>query len=158
MDFSPKAELTAICAFLVALVTPIVLSLTRLPGPSVVVGNSSAAISAACHVTWSVDEMSSIPRPSHDYQMETADTAVQQGADYPMVSWSEERAYLQRGIERRVQGKLKWGVVAEKVMSLQNDHGQLESVGHLSFGTEEDEVGKAVDGALYAGDKRILSQ
>jgi len=99
-----------------------------------------------------------MPRPSHEYQMEIADTALQQDADYPMVPWSEERAYLQREIERRVQGKLKWGVVAEKVMSLQNDHGQLESVGHLSFGTEEDEVGKAVDGALYAVHKRNFSQ
>jgi len=154
MDFSPKAELVAICTYLVALSIPVMFSLTNLPGRSVVVGNSSAAISAACHVTWRSGEEMDMPRASQDNSTDSP----QQEAGYPMMSLSEDMANLRRGIESRVQQRLKWGVVAEKVVFLASGRGDSQPVGHLSFGTEEEDVRCAVDGAFYAGDKCVSLQ
>lgn len=51
VETSKKAELTSICIFTIALVITLVLRRIFIPGLMVVAGNSSAAISAASHVT-----------------------------------------------------------------------------------------------------------
>jgi hypothetical protein len=150
-QFSTKALLVAICIFATAMVVPIILSRVSLPGQMVVAGNSSAAISAASHVIWPFVGGSTPGDSEQDHTTDYSDGVSNSGSGYQLVPMADEPKSLREIIEMKVQGKLKWGVVAENVAILETENGEERPVGHLSFGAEDDNVGAVVDGAAYAG-------
>lgn len=119
---SMKAIFTALMVSLGTMVLPVCVGKFRLPAQMVMLGNSTAAISAACHPLITEDE-----------------TPPETKA--PRLEDSEG--------ERRTQKRMRWGVVPGE-MSLPLD-GDFVDAGHLSFGTEEDGIQEPVDGAWYAG-------
>lgn len=119
----------------------------------VVVGNSSAAISAASHVTWHfVDGSTPTPHDTEqDGTTDYSDAASNYGSGYQLVPIADEVRTVREIIEAKVRGKLKWGVVSENGAILETENGEERPIGHLSFGAEDDDVGAVVDGACYAG-------
>jgi hypothetical protein len=151
VEFSPKSELTALCIFFATLAIPIILSCMPLPGQMVVAGNSSAAISAACHVTWQFVDGQTPCNNEHDLTTDSSDGINNIESGYQLVPMADGSKTLHENIKRKVQGKLKWGVVIENLATIDTENGEERPVGHLSFGVEGDNVGAVVNGAYYAG-------
>lgn len=151
MEFSTKAELVGICIFISALVIPITLSRISLSGQMTVAGNSSAAISAASHVTWRFIDGSTPRDTEQDNAINNSDGTSNYEPGYQLVPMADESKTLREIVEGKVQGRLKWGVVSENIATIETENGEERPVGHLSFVAEDDNVNAVVDGAYYAG-------
>jgi hypothetical protein len=72
------------------------------------------------------------------------------GSGYELGSKREEPKISREILEEKVRGKLKWGVVSENIYTVKTVNGEERPVGHLPFGTEDDDLRAVVDGAYYA--------
>ena len=121
---SMKAVFTALMVSLGTMLLPVFIGKLKLPAPMVILGNSTAAISAACHPMNLEDEVA--PQTTS----KATDLEVNDG-------------------DHRTQRRMRWGVIhGERSVQLDGD---FVNAGHLSFGTEEDGVRAPVAGAWYAG-------
>lgn len=136
----------------------LVWSRKRLPGCATSVGCNSFAISASCHV-------SSLSKP--DPELDTSTSSTLHECDSSLGAWKLVANRLLTRIKMRdnemlsndseeerrgrvAQSKLKWGVVKmpdEWYHVYDESYGK---VGHVTFGTTEDEVESPQDGHFYA--------
>lgn len=136
----------------------LVLSRKRLPGCATSVGCNSFAISASCHV-------SSLSKPDPDLDTSPSSTLHECGGSFGAwklvanrllmrIKMSDNESSSNNSEEKRrgkiAQSRLKWGVVkmpGEWYHVYDESYGK---VGHVSFGTTEDEVDSPQDGHSYA--------
>lgn len=130
----------------------------RLPGCATSVGCNSFAISASCHV-------SSLSKP--DPELDTSPSRTLHECGSRLEEWklvanrllmrikmsdneisSDDSEEERRG--RVAQSRLKWGVVKMPGDWYRVYDESYGKVGHVSFGTIEDEVDSPKDGHLYA--------
>ncbi|KAI8949339.1 hypothetical protein F4801DRAFT_603395 [Xylaria longipes] len=165
IGYSTKAllALTILSTFLTTLPL-ILLSLKRLQADSVVPGCNSLAISAACHVS---RLSNAVKHQSADEDAHSSKCTLSPAPTTPnQTSGSSYDRLIQDWIETTVDGvgrdihepslfkklaqsKLRWGVV-EMPPEWYTEFGHHSSVGHLSFGVEEDNVSPPIEGRLYA--------
>ncbi|GAP91838.2 hypothetical protein SAMD00023353_6700100 [Rosellinia necatrix] len=173
VGYSIKAllALTILSVFLASL--PVLLSLKRLQPNIVVPGCNSLAISAACHVSRlsnavkhrdmddsalsssSATSLAPITptRPGRTSELSSSSSS---SSDRLLQGWSDTtvdgvgRDILEPSLFKTLaQSKIKWGVV-KMSPEWYDEFGHRSSVGHLSFGVEEDDVTPPVEGRLYA--------
>ncbi|KAI1746565.1 hypothetical protein F4782DRAFT_524082 [Xylaria castorea] len=164
VGYSIKAllALTVISTFLTSL--PILLSLKRLPMNIVVPGCNSLAISAACHVSrlsnavkhQSMDDDTSSSRSTPSPAPTTPNQTSESSYDRLIHGWIEttidgvgHSIHEPSLFKKLAQSKLRWGVV-EMPPEWYTEFGHHSSVGHLSFGVEEDNVSPPIEGQFYA--------
>ncbi|KAI0452041.1 hypothetical protein F5B21DRAFT_516319 [Xylaria acuta] len=164
VGYSTKAllTLTVLSTFLTAL--PILLSLKRLQKNSVIPGCNSLAISAACHVSrlsnavkrQNVDEDTNASKYTPSPAPITPNQTGESSYDRLIQDWIETtvdgvgRNIHEPGLFKRLaQSKIRWGVV-EMPPEWYTKFGHHNSVGHLSFGVEEDNVSPPIEGHYYA--------
>ncbi|KAI3336909.1 hypothetical protein HD806DRAFT_475133 [Xylariaceae sp. AK1471] len=167
VGYSTRAllTLTVLSIFLTSL--PIILSLKQLPPNIVIPGCNSLAISAACHVSRLSNAVKhqdigdnaiysrSTPSPAPITPMRSNQTR-EESNDRLIQDWIETTI---DGVGRNIQepslfkklaqSKLRWGVV-EMPPEWYTKFGHHSSVGHLSFGVEEDNVSPPIEGQSYA--------
>jgi hypothetical protein len=119
----------------------------------VVVGNSSAAILAAYHVTWHFinPAQSDDTKQDNTTDLKYSDGSSKFGSGYELGSKREEPKTSREILEEKLRGKLKWRVVYESIYTEKTVNGEERPVRHLPFGTEDDDLRAVVDGAYYAG-------
>ncbi|KAI0549189.1 hypothetical protein F4679DRAFT_547804 [Xylaria curta] len=164
VGYSTKAllALITISTFLISL--PILLSLKRLSRNIVVPGCNSLAISAACHVSrlsnavkhQSMDDDINSPRSTPSSAPTTPNQASESSYDRLIHDWIEttidgvgHNEYEPSLFKKLARSKLRWGVV-EMPPEWYTEFAHHSSVGHLSFGVEEDNVSPPVEGKYYA--------
>ncbi|KAI1740909.1 hypothetical protein F4680DRAFT_418089 [Xylaria scruposa] len=164
VGYSTKAllALTTISTFLISL--PVLLSLKRLPWNIVVPGCNSLAISAACHVSrlsnavkhQSMDDDTNSSRSTPSSAPTTPNQTSESPYDRLIHDWIETtvddvglKTHEQSIFRNLAQSKLRWGVV-EMPPEWYTKFGHHSSVGHLSFGVEEDNVSPPTKGKYYA--------
>jgi len=100
----------------------------------VVVGNSSAAIAAASHVTWYSINSS---KPDEIEQDNTTNLKDSDGLSNYELENDLIRLVKSRSLreipENKDQGKLKWGVVSENVAIIDVANGEERPVGQTLF-------------------------
>ncbi|KAH8664538.1 hypothetical protein BX600DRAFT_437080 [Xylariales sp. PMI_506] len=139
---------------IVSFVLPLVFGSRKLPGSASEVGNNSFSISAACHVSplSKADHALQGGGPRLHQQTTTDDIELQR-----LTSTSRDMLYdleddeteTKCKLEKVSQSKLRWGVVdmpAEWYDMYEDFEG---GVGHISFGTEQDEIVEPLDGNYY---------
>ncbi|KAI0856680.1 hypothetical protein F4860DRAFT_492388 [Xylaria cubensis] len=164
VGYSTKAllALTIISTFLTSL--PILLSLKRLPKNIVVPGCNSLAISAACHVSrlsnsvkhQSMDDDTNSSRSTPSSAPTTPNQTSELSYDRLIHDWIEttvdgvgHNEHEPSLFRKLAQSKLRWGVI-EMPPEWYTKFGHHSSVGHLSFGVNEDNVSPPVEGKYYA--------
>lgn len=124
---------TVTVGFVFAL-APLVLAAVRVPGNMVLAANNSAVMSAACH---------SIPTES----MEDMDIASSSREGLVVNSMQPEENTNERTSHRILHNmssqKLKWGVVSRSGST-------AHEVGHMAFGTMDQEISSPAKGGWYA--------
>jgi len=151
LGYSPKAIFASFCLLLAVTLIPLGLGFWKIPPTSIIVGTNSLAISAACHASTLAasksekdfrtdyspgippDESGSLLHPSGG---NSVSPTVVQDEDH------RRRAARSAVLERLVTTKIKWGVVTmppEFYKELAT-HSRLDKVGHLSFGSQDDDV------------------
>ncbi|GKU08207.1 hypothetical protein FLAG1_08581 [Fusarium langsethiae] len=134
LQFSSKAILTSFVISVCVAITPLFLANVKLPGIIVVSGGNSAVISAACH--YPSRKLKSLSRATSrnsssgiEYDNMSARLIVDEDADE---------------LEDVARKKVKWG-------RLSMGKSEESRVGHLGFGTEDQDVGRPVEGEHYSG-------
>lgn len=144
----------------IVLVLPFLLSAQRVSGVFHA-GNSSYAISAACHVS----DRHNSPEPSEALQAQTPEAGVTPTADSDDEGsgeallgdgedqgegWQSDKEYDATASRRKLaKSKLRWGEV--KMSRAWQSHWEFsEPVHHLGFGTEGDYISAPVLGRWYA--------
>jgi hypothetical protein len=116
---------------------PLILGAMKLPCGTVISGNNSAVISAACHcVLRSQNSVTCEPKvlQTNDNNNATPVTKVPSEATLYAIA----------------TGKVRWGAVLDEYS---DEHGQRVP-GHLAFGSPEHNVQDVVEGRTYAGLQR----
>lgn len=134
MQFSSKAILVSFVISVCVAITPIFLANVKLPGIIVVSGGNSAVISAACH--YPSRKLKSLSRATSKYSL--------RGNEYDNMSARlivDEDAEELEDVARK---KVKWG-------RLSTGKSEDSQVGHLGFGTEDQDVDRPVEGEHYSG-------
>ncbi|UZP38830.1 hypothetical protein NXS19_006646 [Fusarium pseudograminearum] len=134
LQFSSKAILVSFLISVCVAITPIFLANVKLPGIIVVSGGNSAVISAACH--YPSRKLKSLSRATSKYSL--------RGNEYDNMSARlivDEDAEELEDVARK---KVKWG-------RLSTGKSEDSQVGHLGFGTEDQDVDKPVEGEHYSG-------
>ncbi len=131
------------------LLIPLPLALRKLPGNSVIVGSNSRALAAACHV-------SPLAKPDTDTECSTSvrdDLAAQQSTvaslrgKAPSTDIRADNEHDGSRLGKLSQSKLRWGVVE---MPPRYWASFEQPVGHVSFGTAQDNIIELLDRAWYA--------
>ncbi|KAI3317298.1 hypothetical protein HD806DRAFT_527196 [Xylariaceae sp. AK1471] len=150
VGYSKKALLTLTVLSIVLIFIPPLLGLKTLPSNNTIPGCNSFALSSACHVS----------RSSRAIRNQTlSDDTALSGFD-PSLSLTQDRSepnLEDDSLDNNdpglfgilAQSKLRWGVV-EMPPEWYTENGYDGSVGHLSFGVEEDNVSPPINGHLYA--------
>ncbi|CAF3457059.1 unnamed protein product [Fusarium graminearum] len=134
LQFSSKAILVSFVISVCVAITPIFLANVKLPGIIVVSGGNSAVISAACH--YPSRKLKSLSRATSKYSL--------RGNEYDNMSARlivDEDAEELEDVARK---KVKWG-------RLSTGKSEDSQVGHLGFGTEDQDVDRPVEGEHYSG-------
>lgn len=156
VGYSVIALVMLAAGLLIAFTLPIIWSQKALPGVGNSVGCNSFAISASCHV-------SPLARPDFDTGP-SSKLSARLGLDklgafeynesqLTLLSRAGSASTLGKEddrLERIAQSKLKWGVVEMPPKWSSQYSGSYEQVGHISFGTTDDEVERPQDGNWYA--------
>lgn len=158
VGYSVIALITLIVIGFIGATIPLVLSRRRLPGSAVAVGCNSFVISASCHVSMlskpDAEFKSSSEPPLHglDDSSEALELDENQFPTRTDVDDDEtsRQSLEEKRLERIAQSRLKWGVVQMTDDWYQRYGEPYGNVGHISFGTTEDEVGSPRDGQWYA--------
>lgn len=158
VGYSVIALVTLIVIAFIGATIPLLLSRRRLPGSAVAVGCNSFVISASCHVSMLSKPEDDLKVPSEpplhgrDVSSEALELIENQ-----VPTWAEadddeisRQSLEEKRLEKIAQSRLKWGVVKMSDDWYQ-EYGEAQGdVGHISFGTTEDEVGSPRDGHWYA--------
>ncbi|WKT49436.1 hypothetical protein QSH57_014366 [Fusarium oxysporum f. sp. vasinfectum] len=114
--------MVAIVVFAVVICVPLLLSMRRLPGDMVIVGSNSLAIAAACHAS----------------KASKVDISDCSGKKKVTIGGHC------RSMRRIAESKVKWGVVTmeDSFYNELKDEVDVNEIGHLSFGVQDDAVGK----------------
>ncbi|RGP70911.1 hypothetical protein FSPOR_3598 [Fusarium sporotrichioides] len=134
LQFSSKAILISFVISVCVAITPLFLANVKLPGIIVVSGGNSAVISAACH--YPSRKLKSLSRATSRNSSS--------GIEYDNMSARlivDEDAEELEDVARK---KVKWG-------RLSMGKSEESQVGHLGFGTEDQDVGRPVEGEHYSG-------
>ncbi|KAL6916711.1 hypothetical protein FSST1_008206 [Fusarium sambucinum] len=134
LQFSSKAILISFVISVCVAITPIFLANVKLPGVIVVSGGNSAVISAACH--YPSRKLKSLSRATSKNSLRSI--------EYDNMSVRlivDEDAEELEGVVRK---KVKWG-------RLSMGKSEESQVGHLGFGTEDQDVDRPVEGEHYSG-------
>ncbi|ENH74955.1 hypothetical protein FOC1_g10002500 [Fusarium oxysporum f. sp. cubense race 1] len=142
VGYSTIAIMVAIVVFAVVICVPLLLSMRRLPGDMVIVGSNSLAIAAACHA-------------SKASKVDISDCSVKtdtSGRETDMELTVHPHHREEEGDDRRTlsvyariaESKVKWGVVRmeDSFYNELKDEVDVNEIGHLSFGVQDDAVGK----------------
>ena len=128
LQYSAVAILISLVLSVALAMLPVVLARAKLPGRMVVSGGNSAVISAACHAV-----LSTVPEEGQ----------------YPLDGSKDAGSY--GTLEDVATGRLKWGEVPlPPPQSDLSSGGTGQIVGHLAFGTEDQNVTEPVEGRWYA--------
>ena len=129
LQYSTVAILISLVLSVALAMLPVVLARAKLPGRMVVSGGNSAVISAACHAV-----LPTIPA-ERQYPLDDS----KDGDNYGTL------------IEDVATGRLKWGEVPlPPPQSDLSSGGTGQIVGHLAFGTEDQNVTEPAAGRWYA--------
>ncbi|RGP73074.1 hypothetical protein FLONG3_6389, partial [Fusarium longipes] len=134
LQFSSKAILISFVMSVCVAVVPILLANVKLPGIMVISAGNSAVISAACH--YPSRKLNSLSRTTSRFS--------HHGSEYDSMSARLIGEELVDELEAVSRKKVKWGR-----LSMGTSDGS--KVGHLGFGTEDQDVDKPVDGEYYSG-------
>ncbi|KAM5362963.1 hypothetical protein ACJA88_013787 [Fusarium oxysporum] len=142
VGYSTIAIMVAIVVFAVVISVPLLLSMRRLPGDMVIVGSNSLAIAAACHAS----KASKVDISDCSVKTDTSGRET----DMELTVYPHHRE--EEGDDRRTlliyariaESKVKWGVVRMEDFFYNElkDEVDVNEIGHLSFGVQEDAVGK----------------
>ncbi|RKK68116.1 hypothetical protein BFJ69_g13911 [Fusarium oxysporum] len=142
VGYSTIAIMVAIVVFAVVICVPLLLSMRRLPGDMVIVGSKSLAIAAACHAS----KASKVD--ISDCSSKTDTSGRETGMELTVYPHHRE----EEGDDRRTlsvyariaESKVKWGVVRmeDSFYNELKDEVDVNEIGHLSFGVQDDAVGK----------------
>lgn len=158
VGYSVIAMIILVSIGLIGIIIPIIWSRKRLPGFANSVGCNSFAMSASCHV-------SKIARP--EFELEASPNSSVHGLGDSQEAFELIESQLltstdadddetpsndseEGRLEKVAQSKLKWGVVKMPDDWYQTHNESYGNVGHISFGTTEDEVENPQDGHWYA--------
>ncbi|KAL5597141.1 hypothetical protein FOBRF1_010934 [Fusarium oxysporum] len=142
VGYSTIAIMVAIVVFAVVICVPLLLSMRRLPGDMVIVGSNSLAIAAACHVS----KASKVD--ISDCSSKTDTSGRETGMEltiYPHHRDEEGDDVRTLSVYARIaESKVKWGVVRmeDSFYNELKDEVDVNEIGHLSFGVQDDAVGK----------------
>ncbi|PCD31466.1 hypothetical protein AU210_011117 [Fusarium oxysporum f. sp. radicis-cucumerinum] len=142
VGYSTIAIMVAIVVFAVVISVPLLLSMRRLPGDMVIVGSNSLAIAAACYAS----KASKVDISDCSVKTDTSGRET----DMELIVYPHHRE--EEGDDRRTlliyariaESKVKWGVVRMEDFFYNElkDEVDVNEIGHLSFGVQEDAVGK----------------
>ncbi|KAJ4047599.1 hypothetical protein NW758_005950 [Fusarium oxysporum] len=142
VGYSTIAIMVAIVVFAVVICVPLLLSMRRLPGDMVIVGSNSLAIAAACHAS----KASKVDISDCSVKTDTSGRET----DMELTVYPHHRE--KEGDDRRTlsvyariaESKVKWGVVTmeDSFYNELKDEVDVNEIGHLSFGVQDDAVGK----------------
>jgi hypothetical protein len=148
VGYSSKAILAVLIVACVMVIFPIALGFRKLPGPMIIVGSNSLAISAACHVysgrsTDFTKNKSSRSKATDNIDMELTERSGVALEQQPLTDDS-----ICRYLIEMTRKKLKWGVVSDSGVA-DGPQGVQINAGHLGFGSIEDNVQQPEDGEMY---------
>lgn len=128
----------------------------RLPGPGNAVGCNSFAISASCHVSTLArpDSASDVSqRLTASVELDRSQAFDLNESELDLLSLEElpsECDPEEARLEMIAQSRLRWGVVKMPQEWSSQYSGSYEQVGHISFGTTNDDVEDPLHGQWYA--------
>ena len=159
VEFSTTAILMVLVMAVVMVAVPVWIGRRRLRGCMVVGGSNSLVISAACHAsTVGLSEPAGSPSNSMgnvEAEPQTLLSPSGKIADGEYNSASHEELVIRSSsrkaaLLRLSRMRLRWGAV-KMPPTFQEQCGDMqECVGHLSFGSTEQDAGEARDGCYYA--------
>lgn len=156
VGYSVIALVILACGLLAGFTLPLIWSRKRLPGVGNSVGCNSFAISAPCHVSpLSIPAPESHGSPKRRSRIDLGndealdDNETEMALILPAEGHSTHRDGEVR-LEKIAQSRLKWGVV-EMPPDWSSQYSEAhEQVGHISFGTNEDQVEEPAHDHWYA--------
>lgn len=145
---SSPAIIAMLSVSAVVMVPPIIVAIILLEPQMTIVGNNSAAVSAACHSLADLNHFASISQ-----DIESRNEVGEPDAAFPMepVTLGLLQSDRLGDSSTKVLKKIKWGTIPEAGAHRCIPDGSDENVevGHLAFSTEDDGVENVVDGSWY---------
>lgn len=156
VGYSVIALIVLASVVLIGLTMPLIWAQRRLPGSVTSVGCNSFAISASCHASPFAKPDSeldvalcSVSNRSHGNEELQELIGIEPSTSATDYKETSEN-HPDRRLERVAQSKLKWGVVRMPLDWYNSYDESYGGVGHVSFGTANDEVEDPVNGQWYA--------
>ncbi|PCD25522.1 hypothetical protein AU210_014625 [Fusarium oxysporum f. sp. radicis-cucumerinum] len=142
VGYSTMAIMVAIVVFAVVICVPLLLSMRRLPGDMVIMGSNSLAIAAACHAS----KASKVDISNCSSKTDTSGRETDMELTvYPYYREDEGDDRRTLSVYARIaESKVKWGVVRmeDSFYNELKDEVDVNEIGHLSFGVQDDAVGR----------------